>query len=286
LCRIRLASESSAAGQRGCEAERGPHVGELTSCDRLGTIGSSQPTWACGAAGSAPEWHSGGHRFDPGQVHHPFIPTLNRLQVAESRRGYGGSNKAVSVERNPFRKEQLLTAGTGRATPARRGRRRAGERVLRRPGCLPRRVHRAARSGPRDPNERELLAAFLGVGGRRCRCRSSARRGTLRRDGRAFQRIGKHGPILCSDLRRVAKLVSETEESIVDTGFRVTSRLHEPNEPHRCLVVVALSSCVRLPRCRRPTQQSHSGSPAPGSGIPRPATIGHQAPQRSREGLK
>jgi carboxypeptidase family protein len=26
--------------------------------------------WACSAVGSAPEWHSGGHRFDPGQVHH------------------------------------------------------------------------------------------------------------------------------------------------------------------------------------------------------------------------
>ena len=29
--------------------------------------------WACSAAGSAPEWHSGGHRFDPGQVHHPLF---------------------------------------------------------------------------------------------------------------------------------------------------------------------------------------------------------------------
>ena len=31
------------------------------------------PEWACGAAGSAPEWHSGGHRFDPGQVHQPSL---------------------------------------------------------------------------------------------------------------------------------------------------------------------------------------------------------------------
>ena len=30
---------------------------------------------ACSAVGSAPEWHSGGHRFDPGQVHHP--PLMN-----------------------------------------------------------------------------------------------------------------------------------------------------------------------------------------------------------------
>ena len=33
---------------------------------------------ACSAVGSAPEWHSGGHRFDPGQVH--------QLQVADSKR--------------------------------------------------------------------------------------------------------------------------------------------------------------------------------------------------------
>ena len=31
------------------------------------------PKWACSAVGSAPEWHSGGHRFDPGQVHHPSL---------------------------------------------------------------------------------------------------------------------------------------------------------------------------------------------------------------------
>ena len=41
-------------------------------------------------------------------VHQTFIPSLNRPQVAESRCGYGGSNKAVSVERNSLRKEQLL----------------------------------------------------------------------------------------------------------------------------------------------------------------------------------
>src|SRR5262245_50084880 len=31
------------------------------------------PKWACGAVGSAPEWHSGGHRFEPGQVHQPQV---------------------------------------------------------------------------------------------------------------------------------------------------------------------------------------------------------------------
>jgi hypothetical protein len=39
---------------------------------------------------------------------HPFIPLLDRPQVAESRCGYGGSNKAVSVERNSVWKEHLL----------------------------------------------------------------------------------------------------------------------------------------------------------------------------------
>jgi hypothetical protein len=33
---------------------------------------------ACSAVGSAPEWHSGGHRFDPGQVH--------QLQAVDSKR--------------------------------------------------------------------------------------------------------------------------------------------------------------------------------------------------------
>jgi hypothetical protein len=54
------------------------------------------------------EWHSGGHRFDPGQVHQTFIFSLNRPQVAEGECGCGGSNKAVSVERDSVWKEQLL----------------------------------------------------------------------------------------------------------------------------------------------------------------------------------
>jgi hypothetical protein len=41
-------------------------------------------------------------------VHQTFIPALNRPQVAEGRCGYGGSNKAVSVERDSVWKEQLL----------------------------------------------------------------------------------------------------------------------------------------------------------------------------------
>ena len=41
-------------------------------------------------------------------VHHPFLPSLEFLQLAESRRGYAGSNKAVSVERDSLRKEQFL----------------------------------------------------------------------------------------------------------------------------------------------------------------------------------
>src|SRR6478735_9390665 len=41
-------------------------------------------------------------------AHHPFIPTLNRPQVAEGRCGYAGSNKAFSVERYSVRKKELL----------------------------------------------------------------------------------------------------------------------------------------------------------------------------------
>src|SRR6266545_5365092 len=31
--------------------------------------------WGCSSAGRAPEWHSGGRRFDPVQLHHYFPPT-------------------------------------------------------------------------------------------------------------------------------------------------------------------------------------------------------------------
>ena len=46
----------------------------LTRREVRGRIrGSFSPKWACSAVGSAPEWHSGGHRFDPGQVHQPSL---------------------------------------------------------------------------------------------------------------------------------------------------------------------------------------------------------------------
>ena len=44
--------------------------------------------WACSAVGSAPEWHSGGHRFDPGQVHHPSLRSVwSALSVLPACRG-------------------------------------------------------------------------------------------------------------------------------------------------------------------------------------------------------
>ena len=56
--------------------------------------GSSLPSWACSAVGSAPEWHSGGHRFDPGQVHQPS------LGFAELRLGKpSGGCRAVAAKR-------------------------------------------------------------------------------------------------------------------------------------------------------------------------------------------
>src|SRR5829696_2193622 len=96
---------------------RGPRPCATIDC-------STRRTWACSAVGSAPEWHSGGHRFDPGQVHHPFISGLDFPQVAEGLCGYAGSNKAFSVERNSVGKEQLLeplSLFEGRLNPEVRG---------------------------------------------------------------------------------------------------------------------------------------------------------------------
>ena len=41
-------------------------------------------------------------------VHQIFIRRVNLPQVVEGWRGYGGSNKAVSVERDSLWKEELL----------------------------------------------------------------------------------------------------------------------------------------------------------------------------------
>jgi hypothetical protein len=43
--------------------------------------------WACGAVGSAPDWQSGGHRFEPGQVHSKFIGFTATVPVAFLVRG-------------------------------------------------------------------------------------------------------------------------------------------------------------------------------------------------------
>ena len=43
------------------------------------TVRPPQKRGACSAVGSAPEWHSGGHRFDPGQVHQP--PLMIQAEV-------------------------------------------------------------------------------------------------------------------------------------------------------------------------------------------------------------
>ena len=71
----------------------------LTGRDRRGTIRVRlTPKWACGAAGSAPEWHSGGHRFDPGQVHHPSLTRANAKR--ELRLGKPGEGcRAVAAQR-------------------------------------------------------------------------------------------------------------------------------------------------------------------------------------------
>jgi hypothetical protein len=48
------------------------------------------PEWACSAVGSAPEWHSGGHRFDPGQVHQPSLMIAREGCPPQPRWGEGG----------------------------------------------------------------------------------------------------------------------------------------------------------------------------------------------------
>ncbi len=110
----------------------------------------------------------------------------NLPQVAESRRGCRGSNKPLAVERHSLREEQLLEPlALVRAEPAPRDRRRAAEPVLRTPGCPPRRVHRvrwSARSIRASVSSSRSLSRRAG---RTSRCRSSARTGRLRPDGRA-----------------------------------------------------------------------------------------------------
>jgi hypothetical protein len=46
--------------------------------------------------------------FDSGLAPQTFLSTLTPRQVREKWRGYGGSIKSISVERDAFRQEQLL----------------------------------------------------------------------------------------------------------------------------------------------------------------------------------
>ncbi len=55
--------------------------------------------WACGAAGSAPEWHSGGHRFDPGQVHQPSL----LIQAKVARRSGAAAKAGPTLSPNELR---------------------------------------------------------------------------------------------------------------------------------------------------------------------------------------
>ena len=67
-----------------------------------------------------PSLGSGPEKLDLSQPRHQWVPTgavlvhqtfifgLDLPQVAEDRRGYAGSNKLISVERDSVGKEQLL----------------------------------------------------------------------------------------------------------------------------------------------------------------------------------
>ena len=160
-------------------AARGPGVtSRLPECCKLEVRPTS--VWACSAAGSAPEWHSGGHRFDPGQVHHPFIFGSDFPQVAEGRCSYAGSNKAISVEREKQLLEPLALFERGLHPEVTGPRQNAFcER-----NCLPRRVLRAGRSDGRSERVSSPRAVSR-RGGRTSRYRSSGRRGTPRPDGSA-----------------------------------------------------------------------------------------------------
>ena len=66
------------------------------------------PEWASGAAGSAREWHSRGHRFDPGLVHNPFFPDKT-FQIAQAlTRRHRASPMSVSSTNDQCRR---LTQG-------------------------------------------------------------------------------------------------------------------------------------------------------------------------------
>ena len=57
---------------------------------------------------SAAEDTLSGERFESGLGHQTVIFGSDFPQVAESRSGWAGSNKPMSVERDSVRKEQLL----------------------------------------------------------------------------------------------------------------------------------------------------------------------------------
>ena len=92
-------------------------------------------------------------------VHQTFISGSDFPQVAEGRCGYAGSNKAISVERDSIRKEQLLeplTLVERRCTQNRRG-----AEPLCNARSLLHRVHRAGRVTVIRASV--ILAQLLGV---------------------------------------------------------------------------------------------------------------------------
>jgi hypothetical protein len=49
------------------------------------------PVWGRSSAGRAPALQAGGHRFDPGRLHHPRLPSKRDKQAPTSQRGNGSS---------------------------------------------------------------------------------------------------------------------------------------------------------------------------------------------------
>ena len=110
-------------------------------------------------------------------------------------------------------------------------------------------------SGVLEPRDPSGVAAVVAL-----RFRPIEARGRFEVLREPRQRVGKRRPILCGDLRRFPKLVSETEESIFDTGFRVaslawTNRMKPLGGP--CSRSALVGACQRLAVQRSNSTQDH-----------------------------
>ena len=77
---------------------------------------SSPLQWASGAVGSAREWHSRGHRFDPGLVHHPSVAlraSFGWQATPSTRRSRTNTNRNGLVPVVGFRRRPAASCTRG-----------------------------------------------------------------------------------------------------------------------------------------------------------------------------